>query len=87
MTIRKSISFTPPQDDWIKSQIASGKYASDSEVIRDLIRRQQEREDQFDALKAAIQDGIESGVSTKTIPQIMQEVENRLRTDGKIWVF
>lgn len=84
MTIRKSISFTPPQDDWIKSQIASGKYTSDSEVIRDLIRRQQERENKFESLKAAIQDGIESGVSSKTIPQIMKNVEDRLRENGKL---
>lgn len=84
MTVRKSISFTPPQDDWIKSQIASGKYTSDSEVIRDLIRRQQEREDKFEELKAAIQEGIESGVSDRTVPQIMKDVEDRLRADGKL---
>lgn len=84
MTIRKSISFTSPQDDWLKSQIANGKYTSDSEVIRDLIRKQQEREDEFQELKAAIQNGIESGVSEKTLPQIMKDVENRLRADGKL---
>lgn len=84
MTIRKSISFTPPQDDWIKSKIASGQYASDSEVIRDLIRHEQEREDQFAALKAAIKDGLDSGISTKTIPQIMRDVEDRLRADGTL---
>jgi antitoxin ParD1/3/4 len=84
MTVRKSISFTDPHDDWLKSQISSGKYTSDSEVVRDLIRQQQEREDKFYALKAAIQDGIDSGISDKQVPDIMREVEARLRADGKL---
>ncbi len=84
MTVRKSISFTDPHDNWLKSQISSGKYTSDSEVVRDLIRQQQEREDKFHALKAAIQDGIDSGISDKQVPDIMREVEARLHADGKL---
>ena len=84
MTVRKSISFTEPHDNWLKAQIADGKYTSDSEVVRDLIRQQQEREDKFHALKAAIQDGIDSGISDKQVPDIMREVEARLRADGKL---
>ena len=30
-------------DDWIKSQIDSGRYGNDSEYVRDLIRKDQER--------------------------------------------
>lgn len=84
MTVRKTISFTKRHDDWLTSQIASGKYTSDSEVARDLIRQQQEREDKFNALKTAIQDGIGSGVSDRQVPDIMREVEERLRADGKL---
>ena len=36
----------------------------------------------FRALKAAIQEGLDSGVSDKTIPAIMEEVEARLRGEG-----
>ncbi len=32
-----------PMDDWIKSQIDSGRYGNDSEYVRDLIRKDQER--------------------------------------------
>lgn len=84
MSIRKSISFTDPHDAWIKAQIASGRYTSDSEVVRDLIRRQQEREDKFNTLKAAIQEGLDSGISDKTVPQIMKNVEEKLRADRKL---
>ena len=85
MTVRKSISFTDPHDEWLKAQIASGKYTSDSEVVRDLIRRQLEREDKFQALKVAIQEGIDSGISGKQVPDIMKEVEARLSgASGKL---
>ena len=36
------------------------------------------------ALKAAIQEGIESGVSDRTVPDIMKDVEARLRADGRL---
>ena len=34
------------------------------------------------ALAAAIQEGLESGVSDRTVPDIMKAVEARLRADG-----
>ena len=63
---------------------ADGDFASDSEYIRDLIRRDQEENIKLQALKSAIQEGLESGVSDKTVPQIMEEVEARHRTDGRV---
>ena len=39
----------------------------------------------YRVLKAAIREGIESGVSDRTVPQIMEEVEARLRADGRLW--
>ena len=38
----------------------------------------------FQALKAAVQEGLDSGVSNKTIPAIMEEVEARLRGEGRL---
>ena len=38
----------------------------------------------FQALKVAIQDGLDSGVSDRTIPVIMEEVEARLRDEGRL---
>lgn len=76
-TIRKTITVTDKQDDWIKAQVEAGGFTNDSEYVRDLIRRDQEQKAKFDALKAAIQDGIESGPSEKTLRDIWQEAEAR----------
>jgi len=83
-TIRKTITLTDQQDQWIKSRIEAGAFTNDSEYIRDLVRRDQEKSAKFLALKTAIQEGLDSGVSDKTVPQIMEEVENRLRADGRL---
>ena len=61
-TTRKTITLTDKQDQWIKSRIAAGEYTNDSEYIRDLVRRDQEQNAKFRALKAAIQDGLDSSI-------------------------
>lgn len=60
-TVRKTITLTDRQDGWIKAQIQAGHYTNDSEYIRDLIRREQERSAQLDALRAALLEGENSG--------------------------
>ncbi len=76
-TIRKTITLTDKQDQWIKMQIAAGGFTNDSEYIRDLVRRDQEQNAQFLALKQAIQEGLDSGVSNKTVGEIWEEAEQR----------
>ena len=83
-TVRKTITLSEQQDQWVKAQIAAGDFTNDSEYIRDLIRRDQEQNAKFQVLKAAIREGLASGVSDKTVPQIMKEVEARLRADGRL---
>ena len=39
--VKKSISVTEQQEQWVKSQISSGHFGNESEVIRDLIRERQ----------------------------------------------
>ncbi len=60
-TVRKTITLTDQQDGWIKSQIDAGHYTNDSEIIRDLIRREQERNVEIDAIRAALIEGENSG--------------------------
>lgn len=59
--VRKTISLTEQQDHWVKSQINAGHYTNDSEYIRDLIRREQERSAEIAAIRAALIEGEQSG--------------------------
>ena len=60
-TTRKTITVTDQQDTWIKTQIAAGEFTNDSEYIRDLIRRDQASKADFEAIRAALIEGEESG--------------------------
>jgi antitoxin ParD1/3/4 len=60
-TVRKTITLTDKQDDWIKAQVDAGHYTNDSEYIRDLIRREQERSGEIEAIRAALIEGEASG--------------------------
>ena len=36
---RQSISFTEPNDEWLKAQVNKNEYSSKSELVNDLIRQ------------------------------------------------
>ncbi len=83
-TIRKTLTFTDQQDKWIKAQIEAGEFTNESEYVRHLIRQDQAKNTRFLELREAIQKGIDSGVSDRTLPEIMKEVEARLKSDGRL---
>lgn len=76
-TIRKSITFTEQQDIWIKQQIENGDYTNDSEYLRDLVRKDQADKQKVEELRAAIQEGLDSGLSERTVEDIWKEAEER----------
>jgi len=78
--VKKSITVTDHQEKWIKAQVESGQYGNDSEYFRDLLRRDEEQNAKFQALKAAIQEGLDSGMSDKTVLDVWKEAEERYTT-------
>jgi antitoxin ParD1/3/4 len=83
-TIRKTVTFTEQQDKWIKSQIEAGEFTNDSEYLRNLVRQDQANNNDFISLKMKLQQGLDSGISSKTLPDIMKEVEARMKEDGRL---
>lgn len=60
-TVRKTITLSEQQDAWIDAQIVAGRYTNDSEAIRDLIRREQERSFEIEVIRQALIEGEQSG--------------------------
>ena len=75
-TIRKSITFTDQQNDWIKLQIQKGDFTNDSEYIRELVRKDQMKKLKLIELKNAIDEGFNSGSSDLHISDIIKKVDN-----------
>lgn len=82
--VKKSITVTDHQEAWIQSQLATGRYASDSEVVREALREKELRTAEIEALRARLVAAEEAGFSTKTPEDIRAEVKASLATDGKL---
>ncbi|MGB0719660.1 MAG: type II toxin-antitoxin system ParD family antitoxin [Bdellovibrionales bacterium] len=81
-TIKKSITVTPQHEAFIQAQLASGQYASDSEVIREALREKELRVRELDVLRAKLIASEQSGLSEKTPDDIRRAVKNRLKQDA-----
>lgn len=77
--VKKSITVTDRQEQWIRDQIASGEYGNDSEYFRDLIRQDRKRKGQLGALQEAIVEGLDSGIGDRTVKEVWAEAEKRYR--------
>lgn len=82
--MRKTITIPDVMDEWVKAQIESGRYGNDSEYFRDLIRRDQDKRQAEQNLLSLIQEGLDSGVSSSTVHDIMKRVEDRLKNNGSL---
>lgn len=82
--MRKTITIPDAMESWIKARIESGRYVNDSEYMRDLIRRDQERHAGEEQLRGLIAEGLESGTSNASAADIKKRVENRLKADGRL---
>ncbi|MEO9516437.1 MAG: type II toxin-antitoxin system ParD family antitoxin [Paracoccaceae bacterium] len=79
--IKKSITVTDQQEAFIQAQIASGHYASDSEIIREALREKELRTAELDQLRAKLIGSEQSGISTRTPAQIRDEAKERLQRE------
>ena len=64
-----SISIGDYFDRFIKSRISTGRYKNASEVVRAGLRLLEEEENKIMALRASIQEGIESGIAQDFDPE------------------
>lgn len=75
---RQSISFTEPNDEWLKSQVDSNEYASKSELVNDLIRQARNQQLQIDWLKAKLEKAENSGFTNDSKEQILAQSKSLL---------
>lgn len=56
-----NVSLPDLMKDWVEKRANSGRYSNASDYVRDLIRKDQERQQAIDVLQSAISEGLESG--------------------------
>lgn len=82
-----NVSLTPQLEKLIQDKVESGRYHSASEVIRDALRLFEEREmvnqAKLDALRAAINQGLESGSAGELDMNAIKAEARRRFEEGK----
>ena len=74
-----NVSVPDPMRDWVQQRIDSGHYATVSDYVRDLIRRDQMEADERQALIAALVAGENSGISKRRVPEILAALKQEMR--------
>ncbi len=75
---RQSISFTQPNDEWLKIQVDSKEYSSKSELINDLIRQARKQQRQIDWISAKLENAEKSGFTNESKEQILMQSKSLL---------
>ncbi len=79
---RQSVSFTKPNDEWLKMQVDNKEYTSKSEVVNDLIRQARKQQVHIDWIRAKLEKSEKSGFTDETKEQILKQSKSML--DGQI---
>ena len=75
---RQSISFTKPNDDWLKDQVESKEYASKSELVNDLIRQARHQQVQIDWIRTKLEKAENNGFTSDSKAQILKQSKGLL---------
>ncbi len=70
---RQSISFTEPNDKWLKSQVDKKEYSSKSELVNDLIRQARKQQVQVDWIRTKLERAEKSGFTKDSKDQILAQ--------------
>ena len=75
---RQSISFTKPNDEWLKEQVENDEYSSKSELVNDLIRQARNQQAQIDWIRAKLEKSERNGFTDETKDQILKQSKSLL---------
>ena len=75
---RQSISFSKPNDEWLKAQVDSEEYSSKSELVNDLIRQARKQQTQVDWLRAKLDKAEKSGFTNDSKEEILKQSKSLL---------
>ena len=74
---RQSISFTEPNDAWLKRQIDNKEYTTKSDLINDLIRQARQQQNQVDWVRLRLESAEEHGFTNSSKEDILKESKDR----------
>jgi len=77
---RHCISFTEPNDEWLKSQMDNEEYSSKSELVNDLIRQARKQQAQIDWVRAKLEKAENSGLTSDGKEDILAQSKKKFNS-------
>lgn len=78
-----NISLPDKLKEWIEGRVADGSFASSSDYVRDLVRQDQREAARLEHLRAEIAKGRASGISARSIEDIISQTREQLQARGE----
>ena len=75
---RQSISFTEPNEEWLKAQVEAQEYSSKSELVNDLIRQARNQQAKIDWIAAKLERAEKGGFTNDSKEQILAESKKQM---------
>jgi antitoxin ParD1/3/4 len=75
---RQSITFTEPNDEWLKKQVDGKEYSSKSELVNDLVRQARKQQRQIDWISSKLERAENSGFTNSSKDEILKESKSLL---------
>lgn len=73
---RQSISFTEPNDEWLKAQVESQEYSSKSELVNDLVRQARKQQQEIDYIRMKLEKAENSGFTSDSKADILRQAKS-----------
>jgi antitoxin ParD1/3/4 len=79
-----TVSLPDSIKEWIEDQVEEGEFETSSDYLRDLVERDRERRDQLriEELRRIVEEGLASGLSTRTTDEIFAEAVEIAKARG-----
>lgn len=74
---RQSISFTEPDDKWIKVQVESQEYSSKGELVNDLVRQARSQQQEINSIRMKLEKVKVSGFTIDSKREILRQVQSQ----------
>jgi len=67
-----NVSLPDAMKEWVEQQSKGSRYSNASDYVRDLIRKDQDRNDKIAAMQKLVSEGLESGISASAMSDVLR---------------
>lgn len=74
-----NVSLPDKMKQWVEDQVQSGRYGNSSDYVRDLVRRDQERQDAREKLQQMVDEALASGIVDMGRDELLARIMDRAK--------